>query len=88
MLSVSSRAPGSAVAPIVPRYLTPQQAALYTSIAVKTLESLRRSGAGPAFSVAGRSVLYAVADLDAYLAARRVTNTAQAVALQAKGGAR
>ena len=89
MPAVSSRPPGPvAEPPIVPRYLSPRQAALYTSIAVKTLEGLRRSGNGPAFSVAGRSILYAVTDLDAYLASRRVTNTAQAVALQSEGGAR
>jgi hypothetical protein len=74
--------------PIVPRYLSPKNASRYTGIAVKTLESLRRSGFGPSFSVAGRSILYDRLDLDSYLAARRVANTAQAIALQAKGGAR
>jgi excisionase family DNA binding protein len=60
-----------------PRYLTTAQAAAYLNVTRKQLESWRSKGCGPAFSKLGRLVRYAVADLDAWMAARRVTNTAQ-----------
>jgi hypothetical protein len=81
-------APAPAEAPVTPRYLTPKEAARYTSIAVKTLEYYRRVGLGPRFITAGRSILYDIADLDGYMAARKVNNTAQAVDMQKAGTAR
>jgi hypothetical protein len=68
-----------------PRYLRPKSAALYTSVSLKTLEAMRRSGDGPRFSNVGRSVFYDLADLDAFMAARRVRNTAEAFALTQGG---
>jgi predicted DNA-binding transcriptional regulator AlpA len=61
-----------------PRYLDTVQAAAYLSITRKQLESWRSLGCGPAYSKVGRLVRYAVADLDAWMAERRVLNTAQA----------
>lgn len=72
---------------IAPRYVSPRQAAVYSGIAAYTLEKYRRNGQGPAYIAVGRRVLYDLAVLDAFLAARSVQNTAQAAALRAQGGA-
>lgn len=71
-----------------PRYLTPRKAAHYTGLALKTLEDWRRTGKGPAFTRLDRNVLYDTTVLDAFMAARRVSNNAEAHALVANGGAR
>lgn len=75
-------------APVVPRYLSPKQAAVYTGIAVKTLEALRLRGDGPPFSKVGWRVVYDTHDLDAYMAARRVRSVAEGHVLNGKGVAR
>ena len=59
------------------RYLDTVQAAAYLGITRKQLESWRPLGCGPAYSKVGRFVRYWIVDLDAWMAARRVTNTAQ-----------
>jgi predicted DNA-binding transcriptional regulator AlpA len=61
-----------------PRYLDTVQAAAYLGITRKQLESWRSLGCGPAYCKVGRLVRYSVADLDAWMAERRVLNTAQA----------
>ncbi len=57
------------------RFLRTEQVAEYFGIAVSTLEKLRVSGNGPRFIKFGRRVLYAVADLDAYVEARQRSST-------------
>ena len=62
--------------PNIPRaYLRTPDAAAYCGIAVSTLEKLRLSGGGPIFLKRGRSVLYRVADLDAWLDSLRRRST-------------
>lgn len=50
-------------------------AATYTGLSVSTLNKLRVFGGGPLFLKLGRRVIYDVADLDAWLAARRRRST-------------
>lgn len=59
------------------RYRTPE-AAQYLGLSVSTLEKLRGTGDSPPFISMGRAVSYAVADLDAWAAARTVRNTSEA----------
>jgi hypothetical protein len=61
------------------RYLTTREAASYARLGKSTLERLRIEGTGPSFIKATASrVVYSVADLDAYLEARRHQSTAAA----------
>ena len=56
-----------------PRRLSEKEAAKYLGpVAVRTLQDWRCNGSGPAYAKLGKRVAYAVTDLDAYLAARRV----------------
>ena len=67
-----SRAPPS-------RYLRAPAAAEYLGLSVSTLAKMRLRGDGAAYSKAGpRVVVYDIADLDAYLAARRRHSTSDA----------
>src|SRR3954454_23937810 len=60
------------------RRLRTPEAAAYLGIGESTLEKWRCSGMGPVFERAGtRIVVYRVSDLDAFLAARRVTSTSE-----------
>src|SRR5581483_5748251 len=60
-------------------YLSPKQAAKFTSISVQELERLRRVGRGPDFcAVAPRLIRYPVEELCRWLNSYRVSNTAQA----------
>jgi hypothetical protein len=68
-------------APAGPWLRTPA-AAEYCGLAPATLETLRTRGGGPIFTRAGKAVVYCRADLDAWLAAGRASNTAQADAAQ------
>lgn len=52
-------------------------AAARLGISPKTLENWRSAGSSPPFFKVGARVLYDVADLDAWLAARRRTSTAR-----------
>jgi len=78
---VSSRQKTQPAEPIAPRYLTTEQAAAYTSIAVGTLENWRRKYGVKRIPYSippgTRSVFYAVADLDAFMAKGRVEATAE-----------
>ena len=57
------------------------QAATYTGLAPATLERLRCTGGGPRFVRYGRkAVRYLKADLDAFMAARTVASTSEALA--------
>jgi hypothetical protein len=51
-------------------YFRTQQAANYMSMSKSWLEKERVRGAGPRYTTAGRVVLYAVEDLDRWLAKR------------------
>src|SRR4051812_48243382 len=60
------------------RRLRTPEAAEYLGVGESTLEKWRCSGKGPVFERAGtRIVVYRVADLDAFLAARRVSSTSE-----------
>lgn len=67
----------SSCAPAPNARLTPAQAAKRLGVSTSYLSNLRRDpeGAGPVFFQIGRKIEYAVADLDAWLAARRRTVT-------------
>lgn len=62
-------------------------AAEYLGLSVSYLEKLRVTGGGPRFAAMGRAISYAVADLDAWAAARTVGNTAEARARRRAGAA-
>jgi predicted DNA-binding transcriptional regulator AlpA len=55
--------------------LNVEAAAGYTGISASTLNKLRVFGGGPVFLKLGRRVAYDIADLDAWLAARRRRST-------------
>jgi hypothetical protein len=52
---------------IVPAYLRPKDAAIYTGISVAKLETLRNEKRGPKFVKRDGVVLYKITDLDEYL---------------------
>jgi excisionase family DNA binding protein len=55
-----------------------REAATYLNLSLRTLEDWRRTGTGPAFAKLGSRVVYRVADLDAWVAARLVASTSEA----------
>jgi predicted DNA-binding transcriptional regulator AlpA len=59
------------------RWLRVGPAAEYLGIGVSTLDKLRFTGGGPPYSKLGATVIYDVADLDAWAAARKVRSTSQ-----------
>jgi len=60
------------------RYLRTPEAAEYLGLSYIYLCKLRGSGLGPAYSKVGSGVRYAIDDLDAWMAARRVRSTSEA----------
>ncbi len=52
---------------VQPEWLSPAEAAIYSSISEKTLEQLRRDGKGPSYSKIGRLVRYSRHDLDNFM---------------------
>ncbi|MDH5835336.1 helix-turn-helix transcriptional regulator [Luteimonas kalidii] len=58
-----------------PRYLTNAEAAAWLKLSPRTLEKQRVIGGGPPFRKFGRRVLYAVADLEDWSAARTCEST-------------
>lgn len=65
--------------PVAPAYLTPEQASVYLQIPVKTLQewrTSRRKGSGPRFVREGLTIRYALKDLEAWAAARKVGSAA------------
>lgn len=52
--------------------LTEKEAALYTNRSPRTLQMYRHLGKPPAYLKVGRSILYRIEDLDAFLDAGRV----------------
>ena len=75
--------PEQANAPCVdlvkPAFTNTRGAAHYAALSPKQLEHWRTRGCGPTYIKVGRHVRYSYADLDAWMAARRVANTAQEV---------
>lgn len=49
--------------------LSPEQAAKYLGVSVRTLQGWRTKGIGPRFGQAGRTVRYSAAELDRWLKA-------------------
>ena len=61
------------------RLLTQSEAARVLRLSERTLERLRLQGGGPLYVKAGRAVRYRETDLEAWIAARVVSNTSQIV---------
>jgi excisionase family DNA binding protein len=57
------------------RCLRTPEAAEYTGLSKSTLEKLRVTGGGPAYSSLGRTVVYRLEDLDEWVCAHRRTST-------------
>ncbi len=58
------------------KWLRPPEAGEYLGgLSTSTLAKWRLSGAGPAYSKAGRLIVYDVVDLDGYLSSRRRLST-------------
>jgi len=59
-----------------PRYLKTPDAAIHLGLSARTLEKHRCYGTGPVFRKLGGSIVYAIADLDAWatLGSRRSTS--------------
>ncbi|NNH67831.1 helix-turn-helix transcriptional regulator [Rhizobium laguerreae] len=60
---------------ISPRAMRVNDASEYTSISVSTLNKLRLTGGGPTYVKIGKSVVYLISDLDAWLEAKRQKTT-------------
>jgi excisionase family DNA binding protein len=57
------------------RYCRTSEVACYTGISESRLEKLRVAGDGPAFIKSGRTVLYSLDDVDAWMKACRRQST-------------
>lgn len=57
---------------MVSKNLRVKQAANYVGVSKSLLDKLRCYGGGPVYAKLGASVIYGTADLDAWIAARRV----------------
>ena len=69
------------------RYLRTKPAAKHCNSTKSTFEKWRVSGGGPPFIKMGKTVVYDVNDLDAWMAERRFRSTAEAdAARQAEAG--
>ena len=69
------------------RHLRTKDAAAYIGLSKSTLEKMRVTGGGPPFIKMGKTVVYDVTDLDAWMAERRFRSTAEAdAARQAAAG--
>ena len=58
-------------------YLDTRRAAVYLALSASTLNRMRLTGEGPRYAKAGRRVIYATADLDAWVEARKRTFTGE-----------
>ena len=75
---MSTPEPTQSGAVITPgNYLTQSQLAAELQISERTLERMRCDGSGPLFKKAGRRVLYARADVDAWLDSQTFSSTAE-----------
>lgn len=57
------------------RYLRTAAAAVYCGSAKSTFDKYRLTGAGPTYMKVGRTVVYDIDDLDAWMATHRRTST-------------
>jgi hypothetical protein len=62
------------------KWLRTKPAAAHINSTKSTLEKKRVYGGGPAYSKIGRTVVYNVDDLDAYMAQNRRSSTSETVA--------
>jgi hypothetical protein len=60
------------------RLFDPEETSAYLRIAKQTLAKWRSAGGGPRFVRIGGRIFYDVADLDAFIAARKFQSTAEA----------
>ena len=58
-----------------PRYLRTKEAAVFLSLSPRTLEKHRTYGTGPGYRKLGGRVVYAIEDLQAWVARGAVTST-------------
>ena len=56
-------------------YRRVKDAAAYVGLSKSSMDKFRHFGTGPTYSKVGRAVIYATADLDAWLAAQRRNGT-------------
>ncbi|MDG2571044.1 helix-turn-helix domain-containing protein [Vibrio parahaemolyticus] len=63
--------------------LSTPEAASYLGLGKSTLDKLRLTGGGPAYSQLGKRVVYDPADLDAWFARHKRTSTSQSTAAAA-----
>lgn len=61
----------------LPRRVPVQEAARYVGLSVSKMNKLRSAGGGPKYYKLDHRVVYDVADLDAWVAARSRMNTSQ-----------
>ncbi len=61
-----------------PQYLDNREAAAFLRLSPRTLEKQRVTGGGPIYRKLGRRVVYAVADLEAWVDERAFGSTTQA----------
>jgi hypothetical protein len=59
------------------KYFTKREAAAYLSLGVSTLDRLRVTGRGPAYSRPVRKIIYRSEDLDAWVKAHMRQSTAE-----------
>ena len=62
---------------VLPEFLKSREAAAILRVSTRSLERYRTIGGGPAYYMFGTSVVYAVADLADWAAARRYRNISQ-----------
>ena len=63
---------------ISPKYVRTRDAAAFLGLGESTLEKLRCVGNGPVFSKLGKTVVYALGDLEKWAADRAVRSTSEA----------
>ena len=76
------------LAALPPRYLRTKEAADFLSLSARTLEKHRTYGTGPAYHKLGGRVVYAVADLEAWVDGCARQSTSESAAGHAAGTAR
>lgn len=67
-------------------FLSNDQAADFLNLSPRTLEKLRVVGGGPVFSKLGRRVVYALEDLQSWVAAKRRASTSDTRYVDAQNG--
>lgn len=69
--SIEARVKESLRNTILPRYLSPEDAAKYLGMSHRSIERWRQQGYGPPFSVFERAVRYDVLELDKWMAEKQ-----------------